>query len=130
MLSTLQIWLQVVSLAVAIGGLAIFFIDPEDKKKLAKIIISSLITLTLVILILSFLHYQGVSRVSQDILVLLGKETMTFDQIYQKLWFVEIPIVNEALEKLVESGKIGHRLVQVKDKYGIDYLVLVYFVKN
>jgi len=122
-------FLSIASFAISLGGLVpILFFQDRIKQVALAIIISALIVTSGVKLFDVYSHEELISRVENEMLEKLSVNTWTFDQIYNELHYVTFPIANEALFRSVESGRIGHNIVEFRNASGEILQVKGYFV--
>lgn len=58
----------------------------------------------------------------------LGPEVKPVDQLYQDFFQPDFAMVNEALKKLISSGTVGHKMLDVRDDLGTRYQMRGYYV--
>ena len=123
--------LPVASFTIGLGGLVRLF-RPAGKTKEVVIatVIASLTLLSGITVYQVYRHEQGVKAVSQEILVLLGDDVKAFDQLYEALYYVEVRVINEALDDLIAHGKVGHKLLELRDYQGATFRVRGYYAKS
>jgi len=74
-------------------------------------------------------HSKHVQATAEKMLVVLGNDAKTVDQLYEGLFPDDFSTVSESLAKLIGLNKVGHRVVDVQDAAGLPYKVRVYFAK-
>ena len=127
----LEKFLPIASFAIALGGLVRLF-RPASKTKevVMATVIASLTLLSGLTVYQVYRHEQRVTTVSREILVLLGDDVKAFDQLYEALYYVEARVVNEALDDLIVHGKIGHKVLELRDYQGATFRVRGYYAKS
>lgn len=122
-------YLAIASLAISVGGLVpVFFLRDRRKEISIAIVIAAMICLSAVVVYQQNVHKGMVECVSADVREKLRPEIQTFDQLYESLYYVEFTILNEALDHLVNSGIVDHRILVLRGDDGKTYRVKGYFV--
>ena len=120
------------SFAIALGGLVARIYFPPDSRKetISAVVIAFLVLMTGVGLYQAVEHERHVEAISTKIVAALGSDTKTFDQIYEALFPVDFPVANEALDYLVNSNIVGHRVLDVRDDLGSRFRVRGYYFSS
>lgn len=120
------------SFAIALGGLVARIYFPPDSRKetISAVVIAFLVIMTGVGLYQTINHERHVEAVAKKIIVALGSETKTFDQIYETLHYVDFPVANEALDHLVNTNVVGHEVLDVRGDRGSKFRVRGYYVTS
>lgn len=127
---TLETILAIGSFAISFGGLVGILIVRDKTKEISiVVVIAALVILSSIALCQDYQHRQRVATVSKAIMEELGQEVKAFDQLYETLYYVEFTIVNEALNELVNTGKVGHKVLELRDDLGARFRVRGYYVK-
>lgn len=124
-------YLNIVSLALAIAALVPVLL-PVARIRFWTV---TAIALTLVVLVAMYQTYQeyverkSVQAVREEIWSLLTKyeKGLTFEQIYDNLYYPSFPVANTALDSLVEDGRILNEKKEVVDQEGTKYVVRKYY---
>ncbi len=126
----LEKWLPIASFAIALGGLARLLL-PQRKTRdvVLTTVITALLLLSGVTVYRTHRHAQRVRTVSREIVALLGDDVRAFDQLYEALYYVEAPVVNEALDDLIARGRVGHRVLELRDYQGATFRVRGYYAR-
>jgi hypothetical protein len=130
-MSNMDSLLGIASFAISIGGLLPLFFLKERRRRSALLIV-------MILLIIAtggtvYGYYQRareIARVEAQIIDDLMDRKLTFDQISADLVFHNSPIVNLALERALEAGRIGERLTVVRSPDGEMLQVRVYYVRQ
>jgi len=110
---TPETFLAIASFALSLGGiLPVFFLREQRKAVVLAMVIAALIGTTGATLIRLYKHEQLISRIQQEVINELGRETLTFDQLYIDLHYVPFPVLNEALFRAVEEKRVAHRIIE------------------
>lgn|GEM_PF-6916807 len=59
-------------------------------------------------------HDALIKQVRKEIVETLSGESLTFDELHERLLFRSFPVVNESLFVLIEGGAIRHRLLRIQ----------------
>ncbi|HHT9114639.1 MAG TPA: hypothetical protein ACFYD0_15130 [Candidatus Wunengus sp. YC65] len=118
-------YLSILSLAVSIGSfIAVLFAKGEKKKFLVTIVA---LVFFIVSSTLSYIdaqrHENHIKYVATEITEILGKNSKTFDQLYEEAYFTSVSDLNEALGSLIRNGDVGHKILEVGDDRGEKYRV-------
>jgi hypothetical protein len=120
------------SFALAVAGLVVRIFLRSDSRKSAMLII--VLTLLVVMTGLgsyrAFLHARHVEAAAETILTKLGNQTKTFEEIHEDFIETDPNIIGEALESLVETGRVDHKIMDVRDDLGTRFRVRGYFAKD
>jgi hypothetical protein len=74
-------------------------------------------------------HEALVKQVGKEIVETLAGNSLTFDELHERLLFRPFPVVTESLFLLIEGGAIRHRLVRIQTE-GKLTSVRVYYQPN
>jgi hypothetical protein len=124
-------YLNIISLALAIAALVPVLL-PTVRVRLWTI---TSVALSLIVLVGTYQAYneyserQSVRAVKEEIWGLLTKteKGMTFEQIYDSLYYRSFPIANTALDALVEEGRVQNEKKEAVGQDGTKYVVRRYF---
>lgn len=120
-------YLSIVGLALAIAAL-VPILFPTTRIKLWTVTAA---LLSIVILVIGFQVYKEVAenravRTSKDeILILLknNKKGLSFEQIYDNMYYPNFSIANAAIDELVSEGKVLNDKVEAIDQSGVKFVV-------
>ena len=108
----LEIFLNITSFSISVGGLVAVFVVTGDKKKeiVFGVIVAALIAIGGTTLYSSYQHQHYVDCVQAEVIKILSPEAITFDDLYQKI-YPPVPheLLREALYDGIEKGVIGYR---------------------
>lgn len=127
---TLQIVLSVISFAISLGGFVKIVASKDDSKRTQLLVfITTLFLLSGVTLYQKYQHDSSVESVSRQIISEFGEGYRTSEEIYVALPLKDFQIANEALEDLVDSGKLGQKISDLRDDSGATHPVRLYYLK-
>jgi hypothetical protein len=120
--------LSVLGLALAIASLVPAFTTKQTKLKVVAIAIAvGLVGILGVQFYLVRVERADIEHAKEDVLrMMIGNRSMSFDQIYSGLNYVDYELAATAVDELVEDRQIHHRLVDVVSDSGAKYVVRVY----
>ena len=128
---SIEVFLSIAGFALSLGGLvSILFVEDRKKEVALAVVVAALVATSGVALYRLYQHDQLIGRVEEEIVSKLSHNTWTFDQIYEELHYVPFPVVNEALFRAVESGAIGHRLIEFRGSDGSLLQVRGYYLES
>lgn len=124
-------YLNIISLALAIAALVPVLL-PSTRVRLWTV---TAVGLSLVVLLAAYQTYQAITEqrnieiVKEEIWGLLTKHKkgLTFEQIYENLYYRDFSVANQALDALVEEGRALNEKRETKDQEGTKYVVRRYF---
>jgi len=121
----------ILGFAISAGGFVSIFLRDEKKKKIALVAaLSALVMLSLITTIRLQQHGRRIARVSGEITEKIGVESKTLDQLYEELYYSGLSDLNEAMDGLIKSGKVGHRILEVRDNHGNEFRVKVFYLRS
>lgn len=122
-------YLGIASLAISVGGLVpVFFLRDRRKEVSLAVVVAAMVCLSASLVYEQASHVRSVDKVSADVREQLRPDIQTFDQLYESLHYVEFALLNESLQRLVDSGVVDHRVLKLRGDDGRDYRVKGYFV--
>lgn len=120
--------LPYISFAFSLSGLILQLFAPASRKKVLLVtVITSLAVMTGVAAWNAAAHEREVATAMREIVVALDGNAETFDQIAEALNKPDFRVISEALDRLIEDGKVGHQLLEVRDDHDRHFRTRVYF---
>jgi|ERR1044071_730100 hypothetical protein len=122
--------LAIVGVALGLASLIPAIESSNHKKRIIFIAIGvSLIGIFAFQLYDVFSRHKHVERLKQEIAAnLLASGSATFEQLLSQLYYPDFAETNDALDALVEEGRVKHEVMDVQSASGTHYKVRVYFV--
>lgn len=125
---SLQALMDVVGLALAIGGVVELLRGREKRRRVVVVVVlSALAVLSAAAIVDSYVHRRKVEEAQARVVGVLGTDAKTIDDIYAELRYTNFPLMNEALDSLVSRGVVGDRVLELKDGTGVNRRVRVYY---
>jgi len=120
-------YLAIFSLALAIAGL-VPILFPSTRVRLWTVTAAALSLVVLIGIYQAYEEYserKAVRTVEEEIRGLLTKNEkgMTFEQIYENLYYPNFSTANAAIDGLVGEGRVLNDKIEVADKDGVKYVV-------
>lgn len=130
MSNSIDAFLPYLSFALSLGGLAAqLFLSSSPRKSVVLLIVATcLVVITGMGWYEVYSHARNVEEVSAEIVTALGTDTMTFDELYQALFKVDLGVATEALDALVRDKRVGHKLLEARDSSGNSYTFRAYYL--
>jgi predicted MFS family arabinose efflux permease len=123
--------LAILGFAGAIGGLyPTLRLDNDRKKIIIVAVLVVFFTTSIVAFVKAEQHQDRVAFVSQQIQEKIGTGIMTFDQLYQQIFFPDLADLSEAMDNLIKKNIVGQKILQMRDDQGAFYSVRVYYKKS
>ncbi len=138
-------YLAIITASITIGTfLYILFVDNRNKNSLSdsqskklRIVMAALAAIC-IISIVTYVeeqrsaldrtqHIVHIKWVTDEIHNVLDAHSMTFDQLYDELYFVNYSDLNEALTNMIKGGSLGHKNLDVRDDKGGVYKVKAFY---
>ena len=127
---SIELMLTIISFAISIGGLVPVFTKKEKKAIIYAMVISALIAVSAISLWATYQHNKNISEVEEEIIKKISNKTLTFDQIYEEVYFKSFSLVNEALFNGVKEQSIGDSLISLRGDDNSMIKVRVYYVRQ
>ena len=125
----IETFLSIASFSISVGGLISMFIVKGAKKEIVLgVVITALFVTSGIALYTSHQHEQQLELVQGEILKALSQDTITFEEIYQRLYYTPYEILNEALFVAIGEGVIGHRVMRFQNS-GMMTSVRVFYAR-
>jgi hypothetical protein len=123
--------LNIISLALAIAALVPVLV-PATRIRIWTATAAALSLVVLVGIYQTYQEYtenQSVLAVREEIWGLLTQHEkgLTFEQIYDNLYYRSFPVVNTALDSLIEEGRLLNEKNEVADQEGTKYVVRKFY---
>ncbi|MCU7816615.1 MAG: hypothetical protein KZQ81_15810 [Candidatus Thiodiazotropha sp. (ex Rostrolucina anterorostrata)] len=126
--------LQIISFALGVAGFVASLLPRRSAK--AKIrsaaLMAGLVAFAVTGLALIWESHERSSHiraVSEQVIDTLGKEAKSIDQLHEALAYENLRTVSDAVALLVDTKKVGHRVVNVRDNANLQYRARLFFVK-
>lgn len=123
--------LAILSLAVSIVGLFPTFRLQDVRKKIVIVVVLVIIITSSALTFIRTVQYgKQIELVSNEIVEKIGPTSKTFDQLFEELYYPDFSILSEALDNLINEGKVGHRILEVHNDIGESFRVRGFYLKT
>lgn len=121
-------YLNIISLAVSIGGLVAAIRKAPRRDVVMAILLSVLVVLSIAKSFDYVHHLQAVLTAEKNIEALLSDQARTVDQLHDELHYVPLSTLTEGLYRAVDAGRVIQRVIELKSIDGSALRVRVYSI--
>ncbi len=127
----LDLVLSITGAAASVGGLVAVLASSDRRKQIVIVVILAFVATTTTVAVLGHLERrQMLRRTEREVVGLLGNSTRTIDDLYQHLLNVPLTTISEALDNLIEQGRVSHRILELRTASGEFVDVRGYFLRT
>lgn len=122
--------LPYLSFALSLSGLLVRVFLPSDSRKITVlgIVITCLVVITSFGFYQAINHKRHVEATANEIVTILHGGTKTLDEVQENLYKADFRVTTEALDGLVATDTVGHRILKVRDDLGRRFRVRAYYL--
>ena len=122
--------LAIIGLALGLASLVPAFASSGSKKKIVYVAVGvSLIGIFAFQLYDVFSRQKQIGALKKEITQrLIFSRSMTFEQLLSDLYYPDFSAANDAIDALVQEGKVKHEVMDVQSASGTHYKVRIYYV--
>lgn len=117
---SLDLVLTIAGVAASVGGLvAVLAGGGRERKQIVIAAVLAFLAATTTVLVLGHLERRQVLRKTErEVVGLIDNSTRTIDDLYHHLLNVPLPVISEALQNLIEQGRVSHRILELRTASG------------